>query len=531
MSTIDAHARADAAVRLQAGLAVGGIAAVRALGPSIVPRGRGTTAAIAGISFGLGAAAGSQTERLVQAVDHHTPLGSWGSHALVGTAGVATALAARGLGRGGLAAAAAQTAGSVVAISAASGAIVGSLHRHVGAGEQQPAGDGDPGLPWKGIAVGTAVAGATLLGVRVAPRLARAARNAKKLAAGGPAADRAGAALGEVIPRSRIGLPGRIFLEGRIEDLPSRAVRTYVPLSLAGTTSVHERNAIAVESLVRQGAFDKSRIVIGSSTGSGGFNTVPPEIDEILSGGDTAWIVTQYSNKPSIFSLHRTDEGTDTFVDLARQIAAKRRELFPDGGGPDIYAAATSLGALTIQRALVHHGPELLNEVGIRRIMLVGSPERLTQFRPEAFAPGVVGRFHDLDEIRRLTPQQLERMRVLEFAHETDPVRLMDFRIGLQRPAFLTTGGRLDAIDPRQRWTPGVTLLHHAGDVAASVSRAASDRITSSWHDYRHDLPVVVRAAFGHSGVSDARLAEVGAVVEARNVERIRAMRKLLGMG
>jgi hypothetical protein len=504
--------RSDRKERLQVGLGVGAVAGAIAAGPTIVTGSTKTMfikrATFGSMGLGLGMAAGMLGERGAQALDAHTGLNRWQSHAVETGLGVAALVATHGHGELSNVGGAARSLGMGLAAAGSAGLAIDGYHalRH-----DQAAGSDTSNEPswarkhWKVLALGGAVAaaGVAFLGYRfVHGQLA----NSKNLAPLTEASKAEGVKLGELVPREKVNMPGRLFLEGRTKGLPTEPVRAVVPFHLDGMT-MQQRNAHLVDSLVKQGAFQRDHIVVAATTGTGSFNPSVIELDERLSKGNSAWISFQYSDKPSIFSLGKTDDGAAQFTDLAKQIAAKKRELFPQGGGPKLQAAATSLGADVIHRALEHDAATLFGpEVDLHRILLFGSPEQLTKFGPASLPAGQVIRVHDSAALKAITQDQATKAKVIEFAHEADPIRVMDFSSAWKQPQYLRAAVRPDGVPKGQHFLPGITLLQQASDVVGSITASSSPALADHWHDYRTSAQYGVRAFSDNWQVTNAEV-------------------------
>lgn len=502
-------------------LATGAVAVARSTGPTITHAG-GLRPLLAGQALAVGALAGLAGEGVARGLDAATGLDRMQSHLAVAAVGVAGAIVGRRAT--GLAGATTASMGAALAVTGGAGAVLDAAH-----GRFDRDGDGrfGPDLP-----NGLLAAGAGALGVAAAARYGKTAltalRNAKHVAAGGPAADEAGRALGELVPRSKLSIAGRMFLEGTTPGLPSRPVRTYMPFRLDDMT-LQQRAALAVESMVQQGAFDKSRITFASPTGTGGINPGPIAMDEILSGGDTAWVVAQYGKKPSVQSLHKTPQAREAFMELIRQAAAKRAELFPAGGGPDFYASATSLGSLNLHSAIARHGDELFGPgIDLKRVLLLGAPEALSELRPGVLPEGMLGRFRTPGEVAAVTGDAAERMRVVDFAHLDDPVRTVSLRGLVDRSAIPGTDGVVGSAAGNRRFTPAISFLEHANDVTTSISRGTGDTVSNVGHDYRQDMAEAVALAFGHRGAGAEAIEAASRRSQQLAVENVQRIKRIL---
>ncbi len=116
-----------------------------------------------------------------------------------------------------------------------------------------------------------------------------------------------------LVPWETLGREGRSFVAGgrSPQELaeagarpPLDPIRVYVGLQSALT--VQQRADLAVGELERTGAFGRSVLAIVTTTGTGWVNAPAPESLELLHGGDTAIVATQYSYLPSWLSSSST---------------------------------------------------------------------------------------------------------------------------------------------------------------------------------------------------------------------------------
>lgn len=154
-----------------------------------------------------------------------------------------------------------------------------------------------------------------------------------------------------LVPWEDLGRQGRKFvgtgpstadLAGFIDE-PLEPIRAYVGLKAGDTPE--ERAELALEELLRTDAFDRSVMVVATSTGTGWLDPNAVDPLEYIHGGDTAIVSMQYSYLPSWISL------------LVDQVAAKESaqalfdavhghwETLDESDRPDLYVYGLSLGA------------------------------------------------------------------------------------------------------------------------------------------------------------------------------------------
>jgi uncharacterized membrane protein len=271
---------------------------------------------------------------------------------------------------------------------------------------------------------------------------------------------------------------GRKFLglatpAARIEEVTGRTaldpIRVYV--GLESTPDPAARARLAATELERLGAFERSRILVVCTTGAGFVHPVPLEAEEYLCRGDVATVALQYGNQRSYRSLKAVPTGVQTYRLLLEAIAARAR-------APELLLYGESLGAWIGAGALA--GPE---GVWPARVLLVGPPHGAAEL---------------VDDLRRVLPED----RVTVVVHPEDPVaNYSGPRLLWRRPPWLPAGRPPDPRIPRgMRWLPGITFLQVLFDVKNGTIFPVE--LGTTGHDYRRELPAIVRDAFGHADAS-----------------------------
>lgn len=314
---------------------------------------------------------------------------------------------------------------------------------------------------------------------------------------------------GSAVPLSTLDREGRKFLglavpAARIEEVGGKGarapVRVFVGLETAPGPA--ERVRVAVAELDRLGAFERSRILVACPTGSGFVHPVPVEAEEYMSGGDVATVAIQYGNQRSYRSLRSVPQGTLTCRLLLDAVAERLR----GGPGPELLLYGESLGAWVAAGALAEA------RVTPARVLLVGPPQGAARL---------------VEELRRTVGVDEGRLTVV--IHPEDPVANYSGSALLwRRPGWLPAGERADPRIPRGlRWVPGITFLQVMFDIKNGTSFPVEHGATG--HDYRRELPAIVRAALGHADVPLDRLRAVEERVQES--ARVQAARERAGSG
>lgn len=275
-------------------------------------------------------------------------------------------------------------------------------------------------------------------------------------------------------------------------------IRVFVGLESAPDPEGRAR--LAVEELERLGAFERSRIVVACTTGAGFVHPVPVEVEEYLCGGDVATVAIQYANRRSYRSLRAVPTGIRTYRLLLEEIAARIRAA-ARATRPELLLYGESLGAWIGAGALVEleGGPGASSPA---RVLLVGPPHGAATL------------------VERLTNTLgASNGRLTVVAHPEDPVaNYSGLTLLWRRPLWLPAGRAPDPRIPHGvRWLPGITFLQVLFDVKNGTTFPVEFGATG--HDYRRELPGLVRNAFGHADTSPDLLR----AVEAHTQESARA--------
>jgi uncharacterized membrane protein len=285
---------------------------------------------------------------------------------------------------------------------------------------------------------------------------------------------------GSLVGWDDLGLQGRKFVTGgpapeqitRFTGRPAPTpIRVYVGLAEAPDESARARRAVA--ELERTGAFERAVLCVVTTTGTGWVDPQAAAALELLHGGDTAIVSTQYSYLPSPVSfLFDDDQVEKEGVELFAQIR-RRWEQLPAGHRPKLLLYGESLGSNGAQAALgdvaaaradgaLFVGPPSSNrlraDVVPRRNP--GSPERLPVYRA-----GANVRFAaDVPSLGRPLPAAWQEPRVLFLQQASDPVVWWSPDLILQRPDWLEEP-RGRGVISSMSWYPVVTFWQVTADL------------------------------------------------------------------
>jgi uncharacterized membrane protein len=295
------------------------------------------------------------------------------------------------------------------------------------------------------------------------------------------AAERSGSP-DSLVPWEDLGLQGRNFtgLGPTPEELSAfsgrpaqQPVRAYV--GLASAEDVGDRAALAVRELERAGGFDRSVLVVVTTTGTGWVDPAASNSLEYEFNGDTAMVAMQYSYLPSWMSfLVDQVKARDAGRALFDAVYGAWSDL-PPGSRPQLYVFGESLGTFGGEAAfsgiadianrtdgVLWAGPPNFNDLwrGIVADRDADSPEWLP-----VYDDGRTVRFADEapDLVRPAGPWDEPRVAYLQNA--SDPIVWWSPRLILTRPDWLE-GDRGPDVSPGMVWLPLVTFWQVTADMA-----------------------------------------------------------------
>lgn len=254
-------------------------------------------------------------------------------------------------------------------------------------------------------------------------------------------------------------------------------LRIYVGLNNAETSK--ERAALALKELIRQGAFDRSILVVIVPTGTGWIDPAAMDTLEYLQHGDVASVAVQYSYLTSWMSLlFEPQQGEETAVDLFDAVYDYWSKL-PRDKRPKLYLHGLSLGALNSQLSL-----DIYNVIGdpVNGALWSGPPFRSARWKAATTArtPGTpewLPRFRDGSVIRfanqEHAPDQFAApwgpLRVIYLQYASDPVVFFDAASAFREPEWMKAPRGPD-VSPELTWIPVVTMLQLLFDMMIATT-------------------------------------------------------------
>jgi uncharacterized membrane protein len=275
-------------------------------------------------------------------------------------------------------------------------------------------------------------------------------------------------------------------------DAEAEPIRIYIGSESAAT--LEARAELALQELIRTGAFEREILVLVTSTGNGWVDANSLDAVEYIFGGDTAIVAFQYSYLPSVYSmLADKDAATEASVAMFDKIHAYWRTLDADGR-PEFYLYALSLGTYGSQAAVTNVSQ--LNDP-IHGALWAGPPfvsefwQRITRHRDPAspiwlpvYQEGRTIRFTNTgEELDDLDGEWLPN-RFIYLQQAGDPIVFFEIDSFYRVPEWLQEGTRSPKAPSEMKWYPVVTFWQLIFDMVTGTSDALPD---GNGHRYSSD--------------------------------------------
>ncbi len=288
-----------------------------------------------------------------------------------------------------------------------------------------------------------------------------------------------------LVPWDELGLQGRNFVgTGPTPDElrafsgePAREpVRAYA--GLASAEDAGDRAALAVRDLERAGGFDRSVLVVGTTTGTGWVDPAATAALEYEFNGDTAMVAMQYSYLPSWMSFlvdqARARDAGRALFDAVYGVWAQR----PPESRPQLFVFGESLGTFGGEAAfsgladianrtdgVLWAGPPNFNDLWGQIVTDrdSGSPEWLP-----VYDEGRTVRFADEADDLQDPAGPWDEPRLVYLQNASDPIVWWSPRLILHRPDWLR-GDRGPDVSQDMVWLPFVSFWQVTADMAFAV--------------------------------------------------------------
>ncbi|WP_246160667.1 alpha/beta hydrolase [Aureimonas fodinaquatilis] len=265
---------------------------------------------------------------------------------------------------------------------------------------------------------------------------------------------------------------GAFFSEPAMEPL-----RTYVGLNTRET--VQERAAVALQEMLRTGAFEREVLVVVVPTGTGWVDPAAMDPLEYLHRGNIASVAMQYSYLSSWLSLliepgYGAEAGRALF-----QAVYEHWTGLPPGERPRLYLYGLSLGAMNSELST-----DLFEVIAdpFQGALWAGPPfpsytwrkvtnERLpstTEWLP-SFRDGAIIRFTGQKNNLENASAPWGPVRIVYLQYASDPVTFFSPSSAYREPDWMKSPRGPD-VSPELRWFPVVTMLQLAVDMMLATT-------------------------------------------------------------
>jgi uncharacterized membrane protein len=243
-------------------------------------------------------------------------------------------------------------------------------------------------------------------------------------------------------------------------------LRVYVGLRSAD--DARARASLALEEMVRVGAFERSVLVIATPTGTGWMDRNAFDTLDYLHRGDVATVAIQYSYLASWLSL-LVEPGYG--VEASRELFTAVHEYWstlPRQSRPRLYLFGLSLGALSSERSAQFYdlladppqgalwaGPPFASTFWrhVTNDREPGSPPWLPRF-----GNGSIVRFTSQRNALNIPDARWGPLRIVYLQYASDPITFFEPSMFFQKPAWFAMPRGPD-VSPKLRWYPIVTAL------------------------------------------------------------------------
>ncbi|WP_084759388.1 alpha/beta hydrolase [Nocardia mangyaensis] len=278
-----------------------------------------------------------------------------------------------------------------------------------------------------------------------------------------------------------LGSEGRWFVANAptppaIEEVTGKPAREPIRVytGLESAAGFEAQTDLAVAELDRTKAFERQVLVVISTTGTGWVDTISAESIELMFGGDTALVATQYSYLPSALSFLSDRDKSMSMGRLLFDKVYERWAALPEDNRPKLLVYGESLGSQGSEGAFSG-----LADIRNRTdgVLWVGPPNsnRLwsefvrrrdpgTEEITPIFADGLSVRFAaSADQLAKPSPNWTEP-RIVYLQHASDPVVWWSPDLLFSQPDWLREQRGPD-VSPSMSWYPIVTFWQVAADL------------------------------------------------------------------
>jgi len=254
-------------------------------------------------------------------------------------------------------------------------------------------------------------------------------------------------------------------------------IRVYAGFDTGDT--LKERAQIALAELKRVGGFNRSTLIVATTTGTGWIDPSAVNPVEFIHAGDISTVTLQYSYLPSWLTLMVEPELSQHAAKSLFNAIYGYWTTLPHDTRPKLYLHGLSLGALGSEYSAdlvtmiadpisgaLWSGPPFLSNIW-REVTLDRNPDS-PQWRP-IFRNSTMIRFMTQDGFPSLPGAKWGPLRLVYLQHASDPMSFFSSRLAYESPDWLGPKRGHD-VSPSLRWFPVVTFFQVGFDIPAATS-------------------------------------------------------------
>jgi uncharacterized membrane protein len=254
-------------------------------------------------------------------------------------------------------------------------------------------------------------------------------------------------------------------------------IRVYVGLNSAETAE--ERASLALNELIRVGAFERSILLLVTPTGTGWVDPASLNSVEYLHRGDVATVAVQYSYLNSPLALLTDAKYGAHMAEVLFDVIYGYWRSLPKETRPRLYLHGLSLGSLNSDLSFqlfdivdepfsgaLWSGPPFLHQTWKQASNQRdrGSPAWFPQVRN-----GSVIRFFNQSGHRIASEKPWGAFRIAFLQHASDPITFFDPNSAWHKPEWMNEPRGQD-VSSELRWFPVVTMLQLAADMIVGTA-------------------------------------------------------------
>ena len=270
--------------------------------------------------------------------------------------------------------------------------------------------------------------------------------------------------------------PTQVQISAFTTQPAQQPLRIYVGLNSAATAQ--QRAELALQEMLRVGAFSRKILVIANPTGTGWVDPMSVNTLEYMHAGDTAIVSMQYSYLASWLSLLAEPEVSAQSAKALFNAVYKHWTKLPKDARPKLYLNGLSLGSFGSEQSAslitmlsdpingaLWAGPPFANSVwrSLTDARNAGSPAWLPKV-----GDGSIVRFTSAANALHIPDAKWGALRIVYIQHASDGIVFFNMKSAFKQPEWMI-GQRGPDVSPELRWYPIVTFVQLLLDMATAI--------------------------------------------------------------